>query len=212
MLTDLTLKEFIDKTRGNDPVPGGGSISALNGSISAALGEMVARLTIGRKKFADREADMQLILAELEPVCDRLLEAVDRDSEAYATVFAAFKLPKDTDEEKAARTATIQAATKGAAEVPMQVARLTVSIMPRLEALAHMGNPNAVTDAAVATMCARTATLGALLNVRINLSSITDSEYVDAMNLECADLEHQAVSIEERVLEFVRQTLQPSDV
>lgn len=210
MLIDLSVKDFITTTASGDPVPGGGSISALNGALAAALGAMVSRLTIGRKKFADREEDMKMILAEIETVENTLTLAIDRDSEAYATVMAAFKLPKDTDEEKRIRREEIQAATRGAAEVPMQVARMTASLLPKLEAVANMGNPNAVTDAAVATMCARTAIFGALLNVEINLSSLADVDYVAAMRLEAASLRIEAEEAERRVLRHVNEQINPS--
>ena len=123
-------------------------------------------------------------------------------------MFDAFKLPKDTDEEKSTRSAAIQSATKYAAEVPMQVARRVISIMPKLEVIARTGNQNAVTDACVATMCARTAVLGALMNVRINLSSIKDEDYVKTMALEASSLQDQAVAIEKRVLDYLNENLQ----
>lgn len=210
MLIDLSVKDFIETTASGEPVPGGGSISALNGALAAALGCMVSRLTIGRKKFADREADMAMLLTELETVQRELITAIDRDSEAYATVMAAFKLPKETEEEKRIRREEIQAATKGASEVPMQVARLTASILPKLEAVANLGNPNAITDAAVATMCAHTAILGALLNVEINLASLTDIDYVAGMRLEAASLRIEAEEAERRVLRHVNDQINPS--
>lgn len=210
MLIDLSVKDFIETTASGEAVPGGGSISALNGALAAALGSMVSRLTIGRKKFADREADMTMLLASLETIQNELTSAIDRDSDAYATVMSAFKLPKETEEEKKIRSQEIQAATKGAAEVPMQVARLVASILPKLEAVANLGNPNAVTDAAVATMCARTAIFGALLNVEINLTSLADVDYVAAMRLEAASLRIEAEEAERRVLRHVNNQINPS--
>lgn len=210
MLTDLSVKDFISTTASGEPVPGGGSISALCGSLAAALGAMVSRLTIGRVKFADREADMKVLLSDLESVGRELTLSIDRDSQAYATVMAAYKLPKSTDEEKKIRKEEIQVATRGAAEVPMQVARLTASILPKLESVAQMGNPNAVTDAAVAIMCARTAILGALLNVEINLSSLNDVDFVAAMRLEAASLRIEAKEAERKVLRHVDDQINPS--
>ena len=160
MLADLTIKGFLAETAGNAPVPGGGSISALNGAIATALTEMVANLTIGKKKYAEVEGQM--------------IRDIDRDSEAYDRVFAAFKLPKETEEEKAERSRVIQDATKQAAMVPMEVAEEIASVMETIIYVAHKGNRNAVTDACVAMMTARTCVLGALLNVRINLTSIKD--------------------------------------
>lgn len=207
MLTQLSVIDFLNKTAGSEPVPGGGSISALNGAIAASLSEMVARLTIGRKKYAEFEGRMKDLLALINPLGVELVADVDRDSEAYNRVFEAYKLPKDTDEEKAERRDAIQRETKFAAEVPMQVARRVVSMLPYIEEIARSGNQNAVTDAAVAVMCARTAVIGALLNVRINLSSIDDNDFVSRMSEEIADLEAEAFDVEARVLDYVKNVL-----
>ena len=129
-LANLTLKEFLGKTAGNEPVPGGGSISALNGAIAAALAEMVANLTIGRKKYADVDELMQTLAPRFQALQAQMTHDIDRDSEAYDRVFNAFKLPKETDEEKAARREAIQRETKYAAQVPMEVARAVAALMP----------------------------------------------------------------------------------
>ena len=207
MLTELTIKDFLAKTAGNDPVPGGGSVSALNGALASALAEMVAGLTIGRKKYAEYEEEMKGLATHFEQVRQQLIEDVDRDSDAYNRVFAAFKLPKETDEEKAVRSAAIQKETKYAAEVPMDVARKVCAVLPLLEQLVHKGNQNAVTDACVATMCARTAILGALMNVRINLSSIQDEENVRHKEAEAKELEQKAIETEQQVLNHLKHIL-----
>ena len=193
-LKSLSVKEFIDKVTGNDPVPGGGSVSALNGSLAASLAAMVANLTVGRKKYAEVNDEKSA----------KLLADVDRDAEAYDRVFAAFKLPKETDEEKAVRKEAIQRETKYAAEVPMEVARTASALLPMIDAAARRGNSNAVTDATVAMMCARTAVIGALLNVRINLTSITDEAFVKTMTEEADRLEAVAVEAEHKLLEYVK--------
>ena len=203
-LQDLTVKEFIDKVTGNDPVPGGGSVSALNGSLAA----MVANLTVGRKKYAEVNDEMEGLSARLTGLSAQLLNDVDRDAEAYDRVFAAFKLPKETDEEKAVRTEAIQRETKYAAEVPMEVARTAHGMLPLIDTVARKGNSNAVTDACVAMMCARTAVLGALLNVRINLTSITDEAFVKEMSAEAERLERETLAAEQQVLEYVKTVFQ----
>ncbi len=203
-LQDLAVKEFIDKVTGNDPVPGGGSVSALNGSLAASLAAMVANLTVGRKKYAEVNDEMEQISARMTEKSAELLADVDRDAEAYDRVFAAFKLPKETDEQKAARKEAIQRETKYAAEVPMEVARTASELLPMIDAAARRGNSNAVTDATVAMMCARTAVIGALLNVRINLTSITDEAFVKAMTEEADRLEAAAVEAEHKLLEYVK--------
>lgn len=203
-LKSLSVKEFIDKVTGNDPVPGGGSVSALNGSLAASLAAMVANLTVGRKKYAEVNDEMEQISARMTEQSAKLLADVDRDAEAYDRVFAAFKLPKETDEEKAVRKEAIQRETKYAAEVPMEVARTASELLPMIDAAARRGNSNAVTDVTVAMMCARTAVIGALLNVRINLTSITDEAFVKTMTEEADRLEAVAVEAEHKLLEYVK--------
>ena len=205
MLAELTLKAFIDKVISNDPVPGGGSVSALNGALAASLSAMVANLTVGRKKYAEVNDLMQELAARLETAARRLLADVDRDSEAYDRVFSAFKLPKDTDEQKAVRSEAIQRETKYAAQVPMEVARAVHEILPHIATVAQRGNSNAVTDACVAMMCARTAVLGALLNVKINLSSIKDEAFVKAMAEEAARLEIDTMEQERNLLLYAKE-------
>ena len=204
MLVDLTIKEFLAETASNAPVPGGASISALNGAIATALTEMVANLTIGKKKYADVEGQMKTIATEAALIRERLIRDIDRDSEAYDRVFAAFKLPKETEEQIAERARAIEDATKEAAIVPMQVAEEIASVMETVIYVAHKGNRNAVTDACVAMMTARTCVLGALLNVRINLASIKDEAFVKQMKVKADHLESEAIRIETKLLDWVK--------
>lgn len=204
-LTDLTVKGLLDVTAGKDPVPGGGSISALSGSIAAALTEMVAGLTIGKKKYAEVEEQMKQLVERVQQIRQQLILDVDRDSEAYNVVFAAFQMPKDTDEEKAARSAQIQEATKIAANVPMEVARRVYSLLSDIEEVVSNGNQNAVTDGCVAMMSARNAIIGALFNVRINLTSIKDEQYVADMTAEADRLEREVIEREAKVIEYTKE-------
>lgn len=207
MLTELTIKEFINKVISNDPVPGGGSVSALNGALAGALAAMVANLTIGRKKYAEVNDIMVELSSRFEKLSSRLIEDVDRDSDAYNRVFAAFKMPKDTDEEKQVRCEAIQRETKYAAQVPMEVARAVYEVLPMIDTVAQKGNSNAVTDACVSMMCARTAILGALLNVRINLTSIKDEAFVNAMREEADTIEAHTILQEQALLEYAKTIL-----
>ena len=181
MLADLTIKDFLAETAGSAPVPGGGSISALNGAIAAALTEMVAHLTVGKKKYAEVEGQMKTIAIEAALIRERLTEYIDKDSEAYDRVFSAFKLPKETPDEQVIRTNAIQSATKEAAIVPMRVAE--------------------------AMMAARTCVLGALLNVRINLTSIQDEVFVGKMRKKADELEANAIRVEQKLLDWVKTKL-----
>ena len=192
MLTELTIKEFIHKVISNDPVPGGGSVSAFNGALATSLAAMVANLTIGRKKYAEVNEVMEDLSARFEELARQLIIDVDRDSDAYNRVFAAFKLPKETEEEKNIRSEAIQKETKYAAEVPM------------IDVVARKGNSNAVADACVAMMCARTAILGALLNVRINLTSIKDEKFVKEMTEEADMIEKTTIAEEQKILDYVK--------
>lgn len=207
MLTELTIKEFISKVTGNDPVPGGGSVSALNGALASALSAMVANLTVGKKKYVEVNDMMQELSARFELLSKHFIEDVDRDADAYDRVFAAFKLPKDTDEEKRVRSEAIQRETKYAAQVPMEVARAVHDTLPLIDTVARKGNCNAVTDACVSMMCARTAVLGALLNVRINLTSINDENFVKEMSNEADFIEKDTVMQEQALLEYAKSIL-----
>lgn len=207
MLVDLTIKEFLAKTAGSDPVPGGGSIAALNAAIAASLAEMVTNLTIGKKKYEDKEELMKELAAAVSEYQVGFIKDIDADSDAYNEVFAAFKLPKETEEDKVKRSEAIQAATKIAAEVPMHVARKAFAIMDMIGQVAEYGNQNAVTDACVSMMTARTAVLAAILNVKINLSSIKDEEYVARIQTECSQLEKDAIAKEQELLKKVNEIL-----
>ena len=207
MLTELTVKDFLNKVAGSDPVPGGGSIAALNGALASALAAMVANLTIGKKKYAEVQEDMQAIAQEAEELMTAFTADIDRDSDAYDRVFACFKMPKDTDEEKVARSTAIQEATKYAAQVPLEVARRACTLMPRIAEVALKGNQNAVTDACVAMMSARNAVLAAVLNVRINLTSLKDAELVARLQAEADGLEQQACNQEQELLANIKSLL-----
>lgn len=207
MLVDLTVKDFLDKVAGYDPVPGGGSIAALNGAIAAALAAMVAGLTVGKNGYEAQDEIMRRIQALAIEKKDGFLSDVDRDSEAYKKVFACFKMPKSTDEEKKARSAAIQEATRFAALVPMQVARNAYELMDVIADVAKSGNRNAVTDACVAMMSARSAVLGALMNVRINLGSLKDKAFVEQLHSEADELERNACMKEKELMDVINQEL-----
>lgn len=199
-MKNMTIQEFAMQTASNEPVPGGGSISALAGSLAAALTEMVAGLTIGKKKYADVEEEMKSAVEPMKAVCAQLLDDIKRDSESFDQYMQALTLPKETEEEKEARTEAMQNGLKAAVEVPLSVAKAACGILPYAETMVIKGNRTAVTDALVATMMARTAVLGAGFNVKINLESIKDQEYVDRIGKEVAELEKQAIEQEKKIL------------
>ena len=207
MLADSTLKDFLAETAGPSPVPGGGSIAALNGAIALSLAEMVANLTIGKKKYAAVEDEMRQIAARASVAAKDMLDSMDLDSQAYDRVFAAFKLPKETDEEKSERARVIEKATRQAADIPMMVAEAMCTKMEMIKDVAMNGNRNAVTDACVAMMNARTCVLSALLNVRINLLSLKDEAFVDLMRRNADQWEKYALDMEKELLEWAKTIL-----
>lgn len=150
---------------------------------------------------------MKEAIATFNSLREGFIEDIDADSEAYNGVFSAFKLPKETEEEQLLRAEKIEEATRTASEVPLSVARKACGIMDLIADVARNGNRNAVTDACVAMMCARTAVLGAVLNVRINLSSLNDTGYAERLTAECNRLEKEAGEKEREVLEWVGTVL-----
>lgn len=207
MLADLTIKDFLAKVAGSEPVPGGGSIAALNGALASALSTMVAHLTIGKKGYEMSEEVMQYTAKLTAQLVQEFIVLIDKDSEAYNEVFACYKMPKSTDEEKAIRSAAIQEATKNAALIPMEVARKALELMPVIADVARLGNQNAITDACVAMMAARSAVLGALLNVRINLGGLKDKDFAVRLQTEADEIEQRVWQKEIDLLNAVNQDL-----
>jgi len=203
MYADLTIREFMEKTASPAPVPGGGSVAALGAALASSLSQMVAGLTIGRKGFEDCQEEMKAITASASELRQRCIANIDRDSDAYNQVMAAFKLPRDSEEDKQARAEAIQSALKQATRVPLETAMLAYKIIELAAQAVEKGNPNAVTDGAVGAMLARTAVLAGLYNVKINLSSIKDSEFVADISKQVEQLEEKVVKKEKEILSKV---------
>ena len=177
-LGDLSCKEFLTELASAAPAPGGGGGAAMAGALAAALASMVANLTIGKEKFADREPEVKELLEQAEAERVRLLALVDEDAAVFNSFMSCYKLPKTTDEEKAARTAAIQQAYKDAAMVPFEIGELANQIFDLAELASRKGNQNLITDGIIAAINARAAVKSAFLNVRINLSGIKDGSFV----------------------------------
>ena len=199
-LADLSIKEFLEKTASGSPVPGGGSIAALSAAIAAGLSEMVANLTIGKKGYGATEKQMKVIKKAAADYRNKLIKDIDRDSDAYNDVLEAFKLPKGNKQEENNRKQAIQDAFKNAALVPLDVAKNAFKIIDLAEGVVKHGNKNAVTDGAVAVMMARTAVLSALYNVKINLFSIKDVDFVKRIRKEVTSLENKIEKKERKIL------------
>jgi formiminotetrahydrofolate cyclodeaminase len=200
LLKDLTITEFLEQTASAEPLPGGGCTAALNAALAASLTEMVANLTIGRKEYQAVEEDMQEIAQATADLRTKLQNDIDNDAQAYQAVLAAFKLPKNTDDQKKERSKTIQQAFKTAATVPLGVARDALQIMDLAARAITDGNPNAVSDGAVAVLVARTAALAAAYNVKINLTAIKDTAFVAELTREIEELEQQVIDKEKEIL------------
>ena len=200
MLSDLTIKEFLERVQSDEPVPGGGSVAALAGALSAGLSAMVARLTAGRSGETEFEEQISAVMGKATLLGKKLTEDIDRDSDAYGAVMKAYRMAKGTDEEKAARTKAIQDALEGAARVPLSVAEAGIELLGIAEFMVTEGNQNAVTDGATAALMARSSVLAALYNVRINLSSIKNEALVSEMKAKADALEKTATEKEWEIL------------
>lgn len=178
-LTDMQVKEFMSVLGSDEPAPGGGSASALAGSMGISLTKMVAELTIGKKKYAEYDELAQTTKVEAGKLQKDLLEAIDKDTEAFNVVSAVFSMPKSTPEEKAARSAALQKALQGAAVSPYQMMETCVSALKVTDNLVGKSNTNAASDLGVAALNLKSALQGAWLNVCINLSGIKDEAFVE---------------------------------
>jgi len=199
-LADLSIKEFLAKTSSKSPVPGGGSIAALSAAIAASLSEMVAHLTIGKEGYDAFEEDMKEIVKDAAAYRDKLIRDIDRDAKVYNDVIAAFKLPNDTEQERNNRKQAIQEALKNASLVPLDVAKDAFKLIELAKKVVKYGNKNAVTDGAVAVMMARSAVISALYNVKINLVSLKDMDFVEKVRKEIKNMESKIVNIEREIL------------
>ena len=206
-LQDLTVKAFLEKTAANEAVPGGGSSSALNAAIASALGEMVANLTIGKKKYAEVEERMRELAAAMSAYRSRFVNDIDRDADAYRQVMDAYRLPKESGEEIKVRDEKIQQAMKSASLVPMEVAETALEMLMLLAETMEKGNSNAVTDGLVGAMTCRTAIMGALFNVRTNLGGIADDAFVGLMTKKSDRIEREALIKEEELIRRVKTTM-----
>jgi formiminotetrahydrofolate cyclodeaminase len=203
VLSELKITEFLSRTASSDPVPGGGSVSALGAAMAAALSEMVASITIGRKGFETYEKEMLEIVQQARNLRTKLVEDIDRDSDAYSQVLAALRLANDTEEHKNERSQAIQDGLKQAALIPLGVAKDASELLDLAGKAVARGYKNAVTDAAVAAMMARTAVLGALLNVKINLKSIKDPSFVKDVAGQVQEIESSVERTEKNILDQI---------
>ena len=206
-LVSMSLTDLADETASESPAPGGGSISAYVGVLGASLATMVANLSSHKKGWDNRWEEFSGWAERGQHYKNELIRLVDLDTIAFNKIMTAFGLPKSTDEEKAARTQAIQDATKYAIEVPFKVMKAAYQSMEVIRAMAELGNPNSVTDAGVAALCARTAVLGAFMNVRVNASGYHDKAYLQEILNEGEALQQMAIDTETEIIAIVNSKI-----
>lgn len=207
MLIEMTLKEF-NATLGSDaPAPGGGSVAALSGSLGAELVSMCCNLSKGKKDLEEHLPLIEETLATLGDLGRKLLDRVDADTDAFTEVMDAFKMPKDTDEQVAARKQAIQEGYKSAVDSPMTTARQCVEVLRVASALPGKFNANAMSDFGVGALMAHAGLEGAVMNVRINLPVITDQAFVDATEAEAAALLAEGTKIKDELYAYTYENL-----
>lgn len=203
MLTDLTIREFLERVASGEPIPGGGSVAALAAGLSAALSGMVARLTVGKKGDPILDQKMAGVADRAAQLQKKLVQDVDNDSEAYAGVMRSYRMAKGTEDERSARSVAIEDALKEAARVPLSVAEAGQTLLDLAGTVVTEGSSSAMTDGLVAALMARSAVIGALYNVRVNLLSIKDPAFRDEMVRRVGALEEEAIDKEREILAFV---------
>jgi len=206
-LVSMNLVDFANETASESPAPGGGSISAYVGSLGISLGAMVANLSSHKKGWDERWEEFSNWAEKAQQLKDELLKLVDEDTAAFNRIMNAFGLPKGTEEEKKARSKAIQEATKYAIEVPFRVMELCYSSMEILKAMVREGNPNSVTDAGVGALCARSAVMGAYMNVRINASGYDDKAFASDIIARGKSIEAAAIAAEAEIIEIVNSKI-----
>lgn len=207
MLTERTVSQFLDELASNSPAPGGGSVAALSGALGAALTSMVCNLTIGKKKYAGVQEEISVILDQSERLRRELRELIDKDTDAFNMVMAAFGLPKASEQEQADRNAAIQEATKQATLVPLSVMSLCEQSLHLAASVAAKGNKNSASDAGVSALMLQASSAGAALNVRINLGGIKDEAFVQQISVRYKEISRQVEILTRDVLLEIEKSL-----
>lgn len=206
-LVCMTLTDFADETASESPAPGGGSISAYVGALGVSLATMVANLSSHKKGWDERWEEFSTWAELGEKYKSELVRLVDADTKAFNLIMTAFSLPKSTDEEKSARNNAIQAATKFAIEIPYKVMQASYNSLEVIKAMAEIGNPNSVSDAGVGALCARSAVMGAFMNVRINAAAYNDKDFVNEIIAKGREIENKTLALETAILKVVNEKI-----
>lgn len=206
-LASMKVISFLSELASNSPAPGGGSVAALSGALGCALTSMVCNLTVGKEKYADVQDEIKDVLRKSEKLRDQLTELIDRDTEAFNDVMKAFKMPKETEDQKKKRSKAIQDGYKTAARIPLETAKICEKILDLSMTIAEKGNQNSITDAAVSALMAKAGVESAILNVRINLGSIKDEKFVDKVSSEIENLHKNAMNKTEKIMKIVNSKM-----
>jgi len=206
-LVSMTLSDFADETASESPAPGGGSIAAYIGSLGVSLATMVANLSSHKTGWDDRWEEFSNWAAKGQSYKNELTKLVDADTKAFNQIMEAFGLPKSSDAEKAARTKAIQDATRFAIDIPFKVMNAAYESMEVIKAMAETGNPNSVSDAGVGALCARSAVMGAFMNVRINAAGYNDKDFVADIIAKGKAIEDKTIALEAEILKVVNEKI-----
>jgi formiminotetrahydrofolate cyclodeaminase len=207
MNTSNTIKNYLDEISSSSPTPGGGNVSAYCGALACSLGMMVCNLTIGKKKYAEFENEMQETSVKLEGFKNDFLKLADEDNKAFEEVMEAFRMPKETEEEKKIRSERIESATIQAAEVPSKVIETCRSVIPLIKTISSKGNHNSLSDAGVAATLLKASAEGAYQNVMINCSSLSNKTYA-AEFLKKSEVIFNEVEMQaKKILDKIKKTL-----
>ena len=206
-LVNMKLNEFADETASESPAPGGGSIAAYVGSLGVSLAAMVANLSSHKKGWDERWEEFSKWAEAGQQYKDELLKLVDADTKAFNQIMHAMGLPKGTEQEKSVRKQAIQNATRNAIEIPFKVMQASYNSMEIIKAMAETGNPNSVSDVGVGALCARSAVMGAFMNVRINASGYDDKSFVQDIISRGKEIENNAVAMEAEIVKIVNEKI-----
>jgi glutamate formiminotransferase/formiminotetrahydrofolate cyclodeaminase len=206
-LINTTLTDFADETASESAAPGGGSIAAYVGALGVSLGTMVANLSSHKPGWDERWKEFSDWAYKGQYYKNELLKLVDADTKAFNQIMSAFGLSKSTEEEKKVRTQAIQEATKYAIEVPFKVMNLAYESMSVMKAMAEVGNLNSISDAGVGALCARSAVMGAFMNVRINAKNYSDKNFVDDIISKGKEIESKTIELEKEILQIVNEKI-----
>lgn len=207
MIKDMTIQDFLDGLASKSSTPGGGGAAAVSGAMGAALISMVANFTVGKKGFEDVEAECREILTKSEQLRSDLTDAIKDDVDVFNRVMASYGMPKETDEEKSARSTEIQAALKAATDVPLQCAKLCREVINLSQPVADKGNNNVISDAGVAVLAGYAGLRSAALNVYINIGGIKDKEFADDRRQQLEALLDGMDTLKEEIYELVKSKL-----